>query len=105
MNPETASVDRLCRLYIIHSFVYYEFDRNFISDQEYDKICNLLLAKFDEIEYYWINLGIDKESLIAGTGHKLKFKQMPQRIQMVVQILIDGYDFCGNKIKYDEWLK
>lgn len=105
MNLNNVSVDRLCRLYIIHSAIYYEHDRNFITDCEFDLICKKLLAKFDEIEYYWINLGIDRESLVAGTGHKLNFKEMPLRVQMVVQILISGYDLSGNKINYGKWLE
>lgn len=83
-----------------------------ISDHEFDKICKILLARWKEIEYnkqmkeYWIDkIGINKNSLKAGSGYELNFKSLPLRMQMVVETLKSGIDITGQPIKIADWLK
>ena len=106
------STDKLCRWFICHSYLYYEYDQSIISDHEFDALAKILLDRWDELEYnkemkeYWIDqIGITKDDLIAGSGHSLDFKNLPLRMQMIVQTLKSGYDIKGEPINLEEWLK
>jgi len=41
-NDHLAIVNRLRRNIIVHSVIYYVFNRNLISDSDYDKMCQKL---------------------------------------------------------------
>ena len=110
MNIQKASIDKLCRWYFIHSALYYEHDTSVLPDSTFDGICKRLLTEFKDIpdKYRESPWKIDKDELIAGSGHTINFKEVnnvSMRFQMVVETLRTGIDVEGNKIDIDEWTK
>ena len=97
------STDKLCRWYLIHSLLYYQYQHNVISDETFDGICRELLERFDDISDYF-RQWIDKESLKGGTGFSLDFWRLPSLVITTAHILKTGVDFSGNKIDLNEWL-
>lgn len=70
----TDQLDWLCRKIIIHSIIYYDYDTNIISDQDYDKLARrlekLVNDNRDSISncYYYECL----KDYTAATGFDLK---------------------------------
>lgn len=104
INPKEFSLDKLCRWYLIHSYLYYKLDSNVIPDTTFDEICKLLLESIKEIPEEW-NVFVTKDNLEAGTGFNIDFIGVPQRVKDVAHIFHTGKDFSGNKINLKEWLK
>lgn len=69
-------LDFLCRRIIVHSIIYYDYDENIISDNEYDKQCRelyqLIQDNQNEIQkcYYFDIL----KDYSPATGFDLKYK-------------------------------
>ena len=59
MKPEDLSlqdyIDFLQRFIILHSYIYYELDNNYISDMEYDKKSKELVQYKNEYPDLWKN--------------------------------------------------
>ena len=59
MKPENLStqdyIDFLQRFIILHSYIYYELDNNYISDMEYDKKAKELVKYKNEYPDLWKN--------------------------------------------------
>ena len=59
MKPEDLTVqdhiDFLQRFIILHSYIYYELDNNYISDMEYDKKSKELVKYKNEYPDLWKN--------------------------------------------------
>lgn len=59
MKPEDLSlqdyIDFLQRFIILHSYIYYELDNNYISDMEYDKKSKELVRYKNEYPDLWKN--------------------------------------------------
>lgn len=59
MKPEDLSlqdyIDFLQRFIILHSYIYYELDNNYISDMEYDKKSKELVKYKNEYPDLWKN--------------------------------------------------
>ena len=57
MKPEDLSIqdyiDFLQRFIILHSYIYYELDNNYISDMEYDKKSKELVQYKNEYPDLW----------------------------------------------------
>jgi len=74
MQLETFSTDKLCRWYLIHSYIYYVLNNNVIEDSVFDRITVLLQQR--EIPEKWKKF-VSKDSLIQGTGYNIDFKKLP----------------------------
>ena len=59
MKPEDLTIqdyiDFLQRFIILHSYIYYELDNNYISDMEYDKKSKELVKYKNEYPDIWKN--------------------------------------------------
>ena len=59
MKPEDLTIqdyiDFLHRFIILHSYIYYELDNNYISDMEYDKKSKELVKYKNEYPDLWKN--------------------------------------------------
>lgn len=59
MKPEDLTIqdyiDFLQRFIILHSYIYYELDNNYISDMEYDKKSKELVQYKNEYPDLWKN--------------------------------------------------
>ena len=59
MKPEDLTIqdyiDFLQRFIILHSYIYYELDNNYISDMEYDKKSKELVRYKNEYPDLWKN--------------------------------------------------
>lgn len=97
------SIDKLCRWYCIHSYLYYQLHHSVISDLVFDAICNKLLKKYKRISKYWKKY-IKRSSLRAGTGFDLKFNEFPLIISQTAFILKSRTDYRGNEINLKKWL-
>ena len=64
------------KLYLMHSYLYYEKDVSIIADEDYDKICKDLLDNFDEASKYDADKVLEKEALSAGTGYHLTYSDV-----------------------------
>ena len=61
--------------YLMFSYLYYEKDVSLIEDTEFDKLCQTLLEKYDNVEHMHKHL-VSKESLTAGTGYDIVYTNM-----------------------------
>ena len=61
--------------YLMFSYLYYEKNVSLIEDTEFDKLCQTLLEKYDNVEHMHKHL-VSKESLTAGTGYDIVYTNM-----------------------------
>ena len=61
--------------YLMFSYLYYEKNISLIEDTEFDKLCQTLLEKYDNVEHMHKHL-VSKESLTAGTGYDIVYTNM-----------------------------
>lgn len=62
--------------YMILSFLYYVHDISLVPDEDYDKLCKLLLEQYDGLNHRHKGL-VDKDALAAGTGYHLAESDYP----------------------------
>ena len=61
--------------YLMFSYLYYEKNLSLIEDTEFDKLCQTLLEKYDNVEHMHKHL-VSKEALTAGTGYDIVYTNM-----------------------------
>ena len=61
--------------YLMFSYLYYEKNISLIEDTEFDKLCQTLLEKYDNVEHMHKHL-VSKEALTAGTGYDIVYTNM-----------------------------
>ena len=61
--------------YLMFSYLYYEKNVSLIEDTEFDKLCQTLLEKYDNVEHMHKHL-VSKEALTAGTGYDIVYTNM-----------------------------
>lgn len=83
----TITRENAVKLYLLHSYLYYELDTSIIEDYEFNSICKFLLENFDSIEHMHKHL-IDKDSLKANTGYTLVY---PEIIKYIAHKLVVDY--------------
>lgn len=81
-------MDWACRYLLIHSFLYYEFDVNLISDSDYDKklkwLCDYSKKHIDDInkcQYKDVLLNLD-----PSTGFDMKNYVEPKHYEYIKSI-------------------
>ena len=75
MKLEELSPNRCVAFYMMSSYLYYEKDKQVLTDSMFDNICKKILKTWDTIDHPHKEL-IDKESLEAGTGYYIKYTNM-----------------------------
>ena len=68
------NINLLVPSYLIHSYLYYVQHTSIIEDEDFDRLCKTLHDEYDNITHHHKHL-IDKESLLAGTGYAVEYKE------------------------------
>lgn len=103
---KSFSLHKLCRWYLIHSYLYYELYNSVISDDDFDNLCKELLTRINKEKIpQEFNEFITNDNLIAGTGYAIYFNNLPNRIKSIAYMFHTNRDYCGEKINIDDWLK
>lgn len=94
------NIGKLISEYLIHSYLYYEKQKQVISDQDFDEIVYKLTQNFDEIKnsnHIHKNL-IDKTALEGFTGFHL-IKKFPNIVKICALELLDPKKKINELIK------
>ena len=83
-----GGIDRCVSWYLVHSFLYYQCDTSLISDDEYDMLCKRLFKEWSKIKHKHKKL-LDKDSLKAGSGFHLRYKDYPMVVKVTAFSLLD----------------
>ena len=67
--------NRLVPWYLMSCYLYYEEDKQVLSDDEFDALGKRLLDEWDQVEQMHKHL-ITKDDLMAGTGYAIKYTNM-----------------------------
>lgn len=62
--------------FLCTSYLYYQRDISILSDQEFDKMCALMLANWAKIKHPHKHF-IKRSHLTAGTGFDLPWRKLP----------------------------
>ena len=83
-RPETA-----VSFYFMASYLYYKEDKSLMSDEMYDKICQMLVEDVDKMSEHKHYGLLDQEALKAGTGYQIK--DYPASIQNAAKMFYEEY--------------
>lgn len=61
--------------YLMSCYLYYEKDKNVLSDGDFDKLCKMILDNWNDIEHVHKYL-ISKDALHAGSGYDIVYTNM-----------------------------
>ena len=75
MELNNISINRLVHIYLMSSYLYYELDKNVLSDSQFDYLCKKILDNWDNINHMHKHL-IDKDNLKAGIGYGLEYTNL-----------------------------
>ena len=67
--------NRLVSYYCMSSYLYYEKQKNVLSDADYDTLCKRILKEWDNIEHPH-KYKLSKEALAAGTGYTMNYTNL-----------------------------
>ena len=79
----------LLQLYLMSSYLYYDNARSIISDHEYDRLCQVLLAGWRTGVHQHKHL-VSRSNLLAGTGYSLTGKY-PTIVRIAAWMLLENY--------------
>ena len=74
-NIDSISNNRLIPIYLMSSYLYYELDKNVLSDSQFDYLCKKILDNWDNINHMHKHL-IDKDNLKSGSGYGLEYTNL-----------------------------
>ena len=60
MELNNISINRLVPIYLMSSYLYYELDKNDLTDSQFDYLCKKILDNWDNINHMHKHL-IDKD--------------------------------------------
>ena len=75
MKLDDLSPNRCVAFYMMSSYLYYEKDKQVLTDSFFDQMCKKISQTWDQIDHPHKKL-IDKKSLEAGTGYYIKYTNM-----------------------------
>tara|TARA_R110000787_G_scaffold139805_1_gene253443 strand:- start:131 stop:430 length:300 start_codon:yes stop_codon:yes gene_type:complete len=75
MELVNITLHRLIPIYLMSSYLYYECDKNVLTDEEFDYVCKTLYDNWDILTHMHKHL-IDKDNLLAGSGYGIKYTNM-----------------------------
>ena len=75
MELNNISINRLVPIYLMSSYLYYELDKNVLTDSQFDYLCKKILDNWDNINHMHKHL-IDKDNLKAGSGYGLEYTNL-----------------------------
>jgi hypothetical protein len=88
----TLSFRQLFNLYLLTSILYYKHDVSFISDEIFDRLCELLVERKDETHksIFWHGKLFDLEMLKAGSGFHLHINNTPIYLQNAAMVISES---------------
>ena len=89
-NIDSISNNRLVPIYLMSSYLYYECDKNVLTDSQFDYLCKKILDNWDSIDHMHKNL-LDKETLKAGSGYDIKYTNL------IMSASLDWYEHMKGK--------
>ena len=89
---ENFSLGKCVAWYLVHSCLYYIWNRPVIEDVTFDAICRRLYNEFENIDHHHGYL-LDKDALRAGTGYYLKEKDYPLQVQVIAEEILKGKSY------------
>ena len=75
MELNNISINRLVPIYLMSSYLYYELDKNVLTDSQFDYLCKKILDNWDNINHMHKHL-IDKDNLKSGRGYGLEYTNL-----------------------------
>jgi NAD-dependent DNA ligase len=81
-------VSYLQRFILVHSYIYYELDKNIISDKQYDESARLLAEMQNEVELNKTDYGYVFDGFTGVTGFDLFSKLTDKDKNKIVDISI-----------------
>ena len=73
-------INKLCELYLEHSYRYYIMSESNIPDWLYDSYCSEILNKIDDVPEQYKDF-IDEDAMRATTGFHIRMEQYPDFIK------------------------
>ena len=67
--------NRLVSYYCMSSYLYYEKEKNVLTDGDYDSLCKRILKEWDNITHQHKDK-LSKELLQAGTGYRMRYTNL-----------------------------
>ena len=92
MELNNISNNRLVPIYLMSSYLYYECDKNVLTDSQFDYLCKKILDNWDNIDHMHKHL-LDKETLKAGSGYGIKYTNL------IMSASLDWYEHNNNQEK------
>jgi len=92
MELNNISNNRLVPIYLMSSYLYYECDKNVLTDSQFDYLCKKILDNWDSIDHMHKHL-LDKETLKAGSGYGIKYTNL------IMSASLDWYEHNNNQEK------
>ena len=75
MNIDKLTDNQLVAYYLMSSYLYYQCDKQVLTDDQFDTIAKKLLDRWDSIRHMHKHL-ITKDDLTAGTGYAIQYTTM-----------------------------
>mgnify|MGYP003132468977 CR=1 FL=1 len=72
------NLNMLVPYYLMSCYLYYECDKNVLSDTQFDNLCKRLLDNWDSINHVHKHL-IDKDALKCGSGYDIQYTNLIKR--------------------------
>jgi len=92
MELNNISNNRLVPIYLMSSYLYYECDKNVLTDSQFDYLCKKILDNWDSIDHMHKHL-LDKETLKAGSGYGIEYTNL------IMSASLDWYEHNNNQEK------
>ena len=74
-NIETIHPNRLVSYYCMSSYLYYDKEKNVLTDADYDSLCKRILKEWSNIDHQHKSK-LSKEALKAGTGYRMSYTNL-----------------------------
>ena len=72
------NLNMLVPYYLMSCYLYYECNKNVLSDTQFDTLCKRLLDNWDSINHVHKHL-IDKDALQCGSGYDIQYTNLIKR--------------------------
>ena len=75
MELNNISINRLVPIYLMSSYLYYELDKNVLTDSQFDYLCKKILDNWDNINHMHKHL-IDKHNLKSVSVYGIEYNNL-----------------------------
>lgn len=85
VEVEKLNPKQMLQAYLMASYAYYICFRSVMRDEEFDRLCKLLLESWDSFEHQHKHL-VAPEDLKAGTAFKLRRQDYPLMVVCAAEL-------------------